>query len=262
MEKIIRDTLMSHMEENNFFTVHQHGFRKGRSCVTQLIEVVEKWSEELDNHNSIDTIYLDFQKAFDTVPHKRLMHKLKGYGISGNLLHLIEDFLHDRKQRVLLNGAHSAWSTVTSGIPQGSVLGPILFTIYINDLTDVIENMVKLVADNTKVYAAVNNTDEIDSLQSDIERLMNWSDTWLLKFNKSKCKHTHLGPETGTSYSMLDDTIELSNEGKDLGITIDSKLNFQQHIHIQVKKANKKLGIINRTFNYMDKEMFSYYIKA
>jgi hypothetical protein len=99
-----------------------------------------------------------------------------------------------------------------------------LFTIYINDLTDVIENMVKLVADNTKVYAAVNNTDEIDSLQSDIERLMNWSDTWLLKFNKSKCKHTHLGPETGTSYSMLDDTIELSNEEKDLGITIDSKL--------------------------------------
>ena len=81
------------------------------------------------------------------------------------------------------------------------------------------------------------------------------TDTWLLKF-KSKCKHIHLGPKTGTSYSMLDDTIELSNEEKDLGITIDSKLNFQQHINIQVKKANKKLGIINRTFNYMDKEMF------
>jgi hypothetical protein len=125
-----------------------------------------------------------------------------------------------------------------------------LFTIYINDLPDVIENMVNLFADDTKVYTTVNNTDEKDSLQSDIDRLMNWSDTWLLKFNKSKCKHTHLGPETGTSYSMLDDTIELSNEGKDLGITIDSKLNFQQHIHIQVKKANKKLGIINRTFNY------------
>ena len=90
-----------------------------------------------------------------------------------------------------------------------------------------------------------------------IDKLMNWSDTWLLKFNKSKSKHIHLGPETGTSYSMLDDTIELSNEEKDLGITIDSKLNFQQHINIQVKKANKKLGIINRTFNYiMDKEMF------
>jgi hypothetical protein len=117
--------------------------------------------------------------------------------------------------------------------------------------------MVKLFADDTKVYATVKNMDERDSLQSDIDRLMNWSDTWLLKFNKSKCKHTHLRPETGTSYTMLDDTIELSNEEKDLGITIDSKLNFQQHINIQVKKANKKLGIINRTFNYMDKEMFS-----
>jgi hypothetical protein len=114
MEKIIRDTLMSHMEENNFITVHQHGFRKGCLCATQLIEVVEKWTEELDNNNSI---YLDFQKTFDTVPHKRLIHKLKGYGISGNLLHWIEDFLHDRKQRVLLNSAHSTWSTVTSGIP-------------------------------------------------------------------------------------------------------------------------------------------------
>jgi hypothetical protein len=139
MEKIIRDTLMSHMKENKFFTVHHHGFRKGRSCVTQLIEVVEKWTEELDNHNSIDTIYLDFHKSFDTVPHRRLIHKLKGYGILGNLLHWIEDFLNDRKQRVLLNGAHSAWSTVTSGLPQGSVLDPILFTIYINDLPDVIK---------------------------------------------------------------------------------------------------------------------------
>jgi hypothetical protein len=131
-----------------------------------------------------------------------------------------------------------------------------LFTIYINDLPDVIENMVKLFANDTKVYATVSNTDERDSLQSDIDRLMNWSDTWLLKFSKSKCKHTHLGSETGTSYSMLDDTIDLSNEEKDRGITIDSKLNFQQHINIQVKKANKKLGIINRTFNYMDKEIF------
>ena len=124
------------------------------------------------------------------------------------------------------------------------------------DRIHVIENMVKLFADDTKVYATVNNTDERDSLQNDIDRLMNWSDTWLLKFNKSKCKHIHLGPETGTSYSMLDDNIELSNEEKDLGITIDSKLNFQQHINIQVKKSNQELGIINRTFNYMDKEMF------
>ena len=104
MEKIIRDVLIHYMEVNGFFTKHQHGFRKGHSCATQLIEVMEQWTEDLDKKNSIDVIYLDFQKAFDTLPHKRLIHKLKGYGISGILLLWIKNFLHERKQRVVLNG--------------------------------------------------------------------------------------------------------------------------------------------------------------
>ena len=104
MEQIIRDVLIDNMEENCFFTKHQHGFRKGHSCATQLIEVMEQWTEDLDKKNSIDVIYLDFQKAFDTLPHKRLIHKLKGYGISGILLLWIKNFLHERKQRVVLNG--------------------------------------------------------------------------------------------------------------------------------------------------------------
>jgi hypothetical protein len=137
-----------------------------------------------------------------------LMHKLKGYGrLVYQKTYSIGLRIFSMTENKESYGAHSALSAVTSGIPRGSVLGPILFTIYINDLPDAIENMVKLFADDTKVYATVNNTDERDSLQSDIDRLMNWSDTWLLKFNKSKCKHTHLGPETGTGYSMLDDTI-------------------------------------------------------
>ena len=99
MEKLVQDKIMSHMEENNLFTKHQHGFRKGYSCVTQLIDVCEKWSEELDNKNYIGVVYLDFQKAFDSVPHKRLLSKLKGYGIQGKLLNWIENFFKDRKQR-------------------------------------------------------------------------------------------------------------------------------------------------------------------
>ena len=130
------------------------------------------------------------------MPHKRLIHKLKGYGISGNLLLWIEDFLHERKQRVVLNGQSSSWTEVISGIPQVSVLGPILFTIYINDLPDALENMIKLFADDTKVFASVNNEEDKNSLQGDIDKLMNWSDTWLLKFNNLRCKHMHLGPET------------------------------------------------------------------
>ena len=144
---------------------------------------MEQWTEDLDKKNSINVIYLDFQKAVGTVPHKRLIHKLKGYGISGNLLLWIEDFLHERKQRVVLNSQSSSWTEVTRGIPQGSVLGLILFTIYINDLPDALGNMIKLLADDTKVFATVNNEEDKNSLQGDIDKLMNWSDTWLLKFN-------------------------------------------------------------------------------
>jgi hypothetical protein len=133
MEKCVRDSLMSHMESNQLFTNDQHGFRKGRSCITQLIEVMEDWTEHLDNHNSVDAIYLDFQTTFDTVPHHRLITKLKGYGISGNILEWIKN-LSERKQQVVLNGSNSKWTDVTNGIPQGSVLAPILFTMYINDL--------------------------------------------------------------------------------------------------------------------------------
>jgi hypothetical protein len=133
MEKCVRDSLMSHMESNQLFTNDQHGFRKGRSCITQLIEVMEDWTEHLDNHNSVDAIYLDFQTTFDTVPHHRLITKLKGYGISGNILEWIKN-LSERKQQVMLNGSNSKWTDVTNGIPQGSVLAPILFTMYINDL--------------------------------------------------------------------------------------------------------------------------------
>ena len=170
MEKFVRDRLMDHMEKNNLFTNHQHGFRKGNSCSTQLIEVLEDWTEKIDNYNSIDTIYLDFQKAFDTVPHIRLLKKLEGYGITGKILGWIKNFLTDRKQKVVLNGSHSDWTEVTSGIPQGSVLGPILFTIYINDLPDVVYNMAKLFADDTKLY-----DEEKASLQNDIDRLVQWS---------------------------------------------------------------------------------------
>ena len=256
MEKITRDALVEHMEDNEFFTAHQHGFRKGRSCATQLIEVLEEWTDNLDKHNSIDAIYLDFQKAFDTVPHKRLIYKLKSYGVAGNVLGWIENFLQDRKQRVVLNGSNSKWSPVTSGIPQGSVLGPVLFTIYINDLPDLVQNMAKLFADDTKLYAIVNDIEEQTRLQEDIDKLLDWSQKWLLTFNKSKCKHVHFGPETNSSYNMAGDEITKSTEEKDLGITIDNKLKFQQHISIQVKKANQKLGIIYRSFSHMDKEMF------
>ena len=256
LEKIVRQSIMDHMDNNGLFSKHQHGFRSGRSCVTQLLEVLDRWTMELDSKNKVDTIYLDFRKAFDTVPHQRLMKKLYAYGVRGEIIIWIEEFLKDRQQRVVLNGETSDWTNVTSGIPQGSVLGPILFLIYINDLPDIVRNIVKLFADDIKLYARVNTECQRDNLQTDINNLVEWSETWQLRFNSSKCKHLHLGNESGFTYHMEGKEIEQVHEEKDLGVIVDSKLKFQTHIASATKKANRVLGLIRRTFTNMDKQTF------
>ena len=145
---------------------------------------------------------------------------------------------------------------MTIGIPQGSVIGPILVTIYINDLPDVVHNIAKLFANDTKVYTVVNKEEEQHSLQNDINNLVHWSDKWLLKFNKSKYKHVHLGHATNKKYNIGENEINQVTGEKDLGILIDDKLKFQQHINQQKNKASQRLGMSKRSFSYMDKEMF------
>ena len=194
--------------------------------------------------------------CFDTVPHQRLINKLQK-GICGKILGWIKDFLANRKQKVVINGTGSNWISVTSGIPQGSILGPILFTIYINDLPDV-QNIAKLFADDTKLYAVMKEEEQQISLQNDIDSLLKLSDRWfkILKFNKSKCKHVHLGPNANIKYKMGESEIQQVTEEKDLGIIIDDKLKFKQHINQQTKKANQRLGMIKRSFDFMDKDIF------
>ena len=242
MEKLVRDKIMEHMEENNIFTKHQHGFRKGYACITQLIDVCDKWTEELDNKDCIDIVYLDFQKAFDFVPHQRLLTKLKGYGLKGKLLTWVDNFLKNRKQRVHVDGALSDCADVTSGIPQGSVVGPTLFLIYINDLPDVVHNFVKLFADDAKLYAVVNTVDDAKTVQDDLSRIDNWSDIWQIRFNYKKCNRMHLGKEQQFStYFMTQNgeptKINQVSEQKDLGVIIDNKLKFIPHIQAMVKKG-------------------------
>ena len=177
---------MNHMEENGLSTKHQRGFRKVYSCVMQLIYVREKWTEEVDNKNTVDIIYLDFQKAFDTMPHQRLITKLNGYGIQGDIIMWIGDCLKEHKQRVQINRTSSDWADVVSVIPQGSVLGPTLCLVYINDLSDVVCSLVKLFADDAKIFAVV---------KLDLHNVADWSDKWQIKFNYLKCNHMHLGKD-------------------------------------------------------------------
>ena len=261
LESFIRDIIVSHMEQNKLFVDNQHGFRSKRSCATQLLEVIEEWSDILDRGGNIDCIYLDFAKAFDTVPHQRLLLKLNAYGVRGNIHKWISNFLNERKQRVRLGSSCSQWMEVKSGIPQGSVLGPILFLVFINDLPEIVENITKLFADDTKVYKEISSESDILSLQADIDALDEWSETWQIKFNASKCKCMHLGKNNKQhEYSMgkgdSTNKIENTKEEKDLGVLFDNELRFTSHIQEKVKKANQTVGIIRNTFQCLDKEVF------
>ena len=147
-------------------------------------------------------IYLDYSKAFDSVPHLRLIQKLKGYGIGGSLLLWMKSFLIGRSQRVVLNGIASHWSDVSSGVPQGSVLGPLLFVLYINDLVEVIKSDLGIFADDTKIFSIIRDICDVINLQRDLNNMQEWNKCSLLNLNLSKCKVMHLGRNPGTTYIL------------------------------------------------------------
>ena len=250
-ESFIRDALNSHLISNNLLSPQQYGFCKGRSCVTQLLNTLNYWFLYIDKNVPVDAIYLDFQKAFDSVPHKRLIEKLKGYGIRENLLSWIGDFLCFRSQFVSVNGYQSQSVPVTSGVPQGSVLGPSLFIYYINDLPKVCEALVNIFADDTKIFNSIYSSEDCSKIQSTLNSLALWSDKWLLGFNAGKCNVLHLGKNNKQHdyYMKNGDTTTMLNKSeceKDLGVHIDKNLDFKKHISTQVKKARSTSGIIHR----------------
>ena len=189
-ESFVRDALNNHIVSNKLLSSEQFGFCKGRSCVTQLLNVLNTWFYYLDNNIPVDAIYLDFQKAFDSVPHKRLIEKLRGYGIRDNLLSWIESFLSSRSQYVSVNGYNSKSIPVTSGVPQGSVLGPTLFIYYINDLPGLCEALCKIFADDTKTFKPIKCSEDSCKIQRTLNALSAWSEKWLLGWKCWKMQYS------------------------------------------------------------------------
>jgi len=190
MEHIICSNIVSHATNHNILCTLQHGFRSKRSCKTQtqLVKFVHDIVSNMTASFQTDVCILNFAKAFDKVGHKRLVEKLKWYGIDGSVNRWIQSFLADRKQRVVVEGTPSAELDVTSGVPQGSVLGLCLFLHYINDIAQSLTSTVRLFAGDTMIYMAIKNDQHAKTLQNDLNLLCEWERKWMIKFHPDKCE--------------------------------------------------------------------------
>jgi ribonuclease P/MRP protein subunit RPP40 len=251
LESIIKDSIVEHLNKNELLNETQHGFRSKRSCLTNLLIFMEKVSDYVDQGCPVDVVYLDFQKAFDKVPHERLLLKIGALGIGGEVVNWIRAWLRDRKQRVVVSGESSDWSAVTSGVPQGSVLGPILFIMFINDIeVGVCSNVLKF-ADDTKLFGKVGSEENCKQLRADLRRLYNWSIDWQMLFNLEKCKIMHFGYNNPKNTFLLGSQIlDSVKEEKDLGVLITDDLKVSNQCVKVVKTANQVLGMIKRTFTF------------
>lgn len=260
METILRAHITQHLDDLELLSNKQYGFISKRSTVTQLLTFIDRCCESTSEGKVVDCIYFDFAKAFDTVPHRRLCKKLMGYGFKGPILDWIRAFLNGRKQQVKVNQSKSTTNDVVSGIPQGSVLGPLLFVLYINDLPDKIISSILLFADDTKIFKEVDSIDDSLIIQKDIEELEKWSKDWLLQFHPDKCHVLTIGKFTNIKhahpYTLNGNQLEHVFIEKDLGVVIDAELSFEEHISKQVNKANSMLGVINRGFQNLSPQIF------
>ncbi|CAM4478002.1 unnamed protein product [Lepidochelys kempii] len=202
-------------------------------------------------------MYLDFQKAFNKVPHQRLLRKVSCHRIRGKVLSWTDNWLKDRKQRVGINGQFSKGREVYSGVPQGSILGPVLFNIFINDLEKGVNSEVAKFADDTKLLKIVKTQADCEELQKDLSKLGDWATKWQMKFNVDKCKVMHIGKHNPNyTYTMMGSKLAVTTQERDLGVIVDSSLKTSTQCAAAVKRANTMLGIIkegidNRTENIM-----------
>ena len=268
-ESLIRTKIENHLVENDLFNENQHGFRKGRSCISQLLDHYNKIIEDLENGHRNHVIYLDFAKAFDKVHHTILLQKLQNIGITGKLHVWIKEFLCSRKQTVSVEGHQSENSDVLSGVPQGSVLGPLLFLIHIGDIDEEISNnsTISCFADDTRIMRKITQDTDCQLLQEDLNSIYGWADKNKMKFNDKKFESIHYQPNrqeyADQAYSTGDGSlIEQKSSVRDLGIMMSNDATFKENIGTMVKRGKRMAGWALRTFQSRDKNVMLTLYKA
>jgi len=230
-ERLIYKEMYSFFIENNLISQNQSGFKQGDSCTNQLVSITHDIYKSLDQGYEVRGVFLDISKAFDKVWHKGLLYKLEQNGIKGPLLKILTDFLRGRKQRVVLNGQYSSWSDILAGVPQGSILGPLLFLIYINDLSDGLKCNPKLFADDTSLFSTVYNIDEAtNDLNNDLIKITKWAFQWKMSFNPDISKQAHevifsrkryVTPHPSLTFNNI--PVAQTSSQKHLGMHLDKK---------------------------------------
>ena len=263
-ERIIFNSIFNFIEERKLLSQNQSGFKPQDSCVHQLLSITNSIYSSFDCNPSLEVrgVFLDISKAFDKVWHDGLLLKIKSFGITGKLLKLMQSFLSNRFQRVVLNGQYSDWKNISAGVPQGSILGPLLFLIYINDLPNELQSDVKLFADDTCLFSVIK--DKIDSaneLNSDLEKISNWAVQWKMSFNPDPSKQaTELLfsrkriQENHPDLRFNNTVVSRVTNQKHLGVLLDSKLNFSEHIKQAIGKSIKGLNVIRKLNHYLPRK--------
>ena len=253
-EKVLRSHIITHMDKNNLFNPRQHGFRVGRSCLSQLVSHFDNIIHQLEHGQNVDVVYIDFAKAFDKVDFLITLRKINTLGIKGKVGRWIQCFLTGRLQSVLVNGVQSKSSSVKSGVPQGSVLGPILFLVLLGDIDqDVLHSLVSSFADDSRITKGVTCQTDVDDLQCDLESIYKWTNENNMALNDDKFECLRYGGnidiKTESSYKSNTNTvIEVKDHVKDLGIIMSSDCTFREHISRSVNAAKSLTGWILRTF--------------
>ena len=262
-ERLLKDELL--IRTSHLLDCRQHGFLNFKSCTTNLVNFTDKLVMSINDTQSLstDVIYFDFSKAFDSVNHDLILHKLKyEYAIDGSLLKFLMNYLGEREQSVVLDGIKSSSKHVLSGVPQGSILGPILFVLFINDLPQGIseDTHLALYADDTKIWRSIRNEEDIVQLQKDINNLHMWSINNKMMFHPDKCKVVTIKhkpsplamlPFVAYHYHLAENLLSYADSERDLGVHVNKSFNFNEHCEKLLIKANQQFGILKRTCHFV-----------